>query len=117
MLFAGSSGSIQPIASRLIASRGQTFSLGRPSGPMALVIPIVLWAVRKEEPFEDDHGREVLNFGITFFLAHVITGITLIGVVLWPVLWVIAAVNAIRGAVAAGNAEYFRYPMTVRFLR
>ncbi len=87
------------------------------AGPLALIAPLVLWLVRKNlSPFDDDHGREVINFGISFLLWHVILAITVIGLVLWPVIWVVAIVNNIRGAIAAGRGEYFRYPMTIRFL-
>ncbi len=87
------------------------------AGPLALVAPLVLWLIRKNlSAFDDDHGREVINFGISFFLWHVILAITVIGLVLWPVIWVVAIVNNIRGAIAAGRGEYFRYPMTIRFL-
>ena len=84
---------------------------------LALLGPLVLWLVRKNHsPFDDDHGREVLNFGLSFLLWHLVTAITVVGLILWPVLWIVAIVNNIRGAVAAGNGEYFRYPMTIRFL-
>ena len=87
------------------------------AGPLALLAPLVLWMVRKNlSAFDDDHGREVINFGISFFLWHVILAITVIGLVLWPVIWIVAIVNNIRGAIAAGRGEYFRYPMTIRFL-
>ena len=86
-------------------------------GPFALLAPLILWLARKgESPFEDDHGREILNFGLSFLLWHVLTAMTVIGLILWPVLWVIAIVNTVRGAIAAGKGEYFRYPMTLRFL-
>ena len=87
------------------------------AGPLALIAPLVLWLVRKKlSAFDDDHGREVINFGISFLLWHVALAITVIGLALWPVLWVVAIVNNIRGAIAAGRGEYFRYPMTIRFL-
>ena len=86
-------------------------------GPLALAAPIVLWLVRRNQSvFNDDHGREIVNFGLTFFLLHLLLAVTVVGIVVWPVLWVVAVVNMIRGAVAAGNGEYFRYPMTIRFL-
>jgi uncharacterized Tic20 family protein len=86
-------------------------------GPLALVIPLILWLVRKDESvFADDHGREILNAIISFFVLHLILLITLIGVILWPVLWIVAIVSLIRGAIAASRGEYFRYPMTFRFL-
>ncbi len=86
-------------------------------GPLALAAPLVLWLVRRNQSvFNDDHGREIVNFGLTFFLLHLLLAVTIVGIVVWPVLWVIAVVNMIRGAVAAGTGEYFRYPMTIRFL-
>ena len=85
--------------------------------PLSLLAPIVLWLVRRNQSiFNDDHGREVINFTISFLLWHVITALTVVGVVLWPVLWVVGIVSNIRGAIAAGNGEYFRYPITIRFL-
>ena len=85
--------------------------------PMSIVVPLILWLVRKNHSaFNDDHGREVFNFALSIFLWHVILAITVVGLILWPVLWVVAIVSNIRGAIAAGNGEYFRYPMTIRFL-
>ena len=77
----------------------------------------MLWLIRKNESeFNDDHGREMTNALISFFLYHVAAVITVIGIVVLPVLYVIGIVNLIRGAVAAGRGEYFRYPITIRFV-
>ena len=85
--------------------------------PLSLFAPLIIWLVRrKESVFDDDHGREINNFLLSFLLWHLVTVITFVGVILWPVLWVVALVSCIRGAIAAGNGEYFRYPMTIRFL-
>ena len=85
--------------------------------PLTLVAPLVVWLIRrKDSVFNDDHGREVINFVLSFWLWHLITLVTIVGVILWPVLWIVAIVNNIRGAIAAGNGEYFRYPITIRFL-
>jgi uncharacterized Tic20 family protein len=79
--------------------------------------PIILWWVRKDESaFNDDHGREMTNALISFILYHVVAFISIIGIIALPVLYVIAIVNMIRGAVAAGRGEFFRYPMTIRFI-
>ena len=87
------------------------------AGPVALCVPLILWVVRKDDSvFNDDHGREVVNFGLSFFLFNVMLAITIIGAVLLPALWVVAVVNLIRGAAAASRGEYFRYPVTIRFL-
>lgn len=86
-------------------------------GPLAFIAPLVLWLVRRQRSaFNDDHGREAVNFIISFVALHLILAITVIGLVGIPVLWVIGAVSLIRAAIASGRAEYFRYPMTIRFL-
>ena len=89
-------------------------------GLLTVLGPLVLWLIRKDRsPFDDDHGREVINFGLSFLLWGLLAGILIfvgIGILLLPVLWIVAIVNNIRGAIAAGNGEYFRYPMTIRFL-
>jgi len=78
--------------------------------------PLVLWLIRKDHSvFNDDHGREVMSFMVSFILIHIILICTLVGAILIPVVWIVALVNIIRGAVAAGNGEYFRYPLTWRF--
>lgn len=82
-----------------------------------LFAPVVLWLLSKDKSaFDDDHGREILNFGISFLLIHLILAVTVIGLLLWPVIWVVAIISLVRGALAAGRGEYFRYPMTWRFL-
>jgi uncharacterized protein len=85
--------------------------------PFALLVPLILWIIRKDQsPFADDHGREICNFTISFFILHLVLAITVIGVLLIPVLWIVAFVSLIRAAVAGSRGEYFRYPVTFRLL-
>ncbi len=85
--------------------------------PLGIIVPLVLWAMRRDDsPFIDDHGREVLNFIISFVLLHLILFVTIIGIPFVLVLWVVGIVNVIRGALAAGRDEFFRYPMTIRII-
>ncbi|MCA9295630.1 MAG: DUF4870 domain-containing protein [Phycisphaerales bacterium] len=82
-----------------------------------LVAPLVLWLLRKDaSPFNDDHGRQAINFILSFFVLHLLTALTIIGVLLWPVIWIVSIVSLIRASVAAHHGEYFRYPLTMRFL-
>ncbi len=85
--------------------------------PPAVFAPLVLWLIRRNQSaFNDDHGREIINFGISLLILHVILADTLVGLLLIPVLWVVAVISVIRAARAASNGEYFRYPMTFRLL-
>jgi uncharacterized Tic20 family protein len=109
---------------RHLTDSDRNYSIAMHLSPLAgfaffplMFIPMVLWAVRKDESsFNDDHGREMTNALISFLIYHVVAFITVIGIVALPVLYVIAIVNMIRGAMAAGRGEYFRYPMTIRFI-
>ena len=66
--------------------------------PATMVPSWVIWLARKRDSaFNDDHGREVTNFMISFSMWHIVTLITVVCVVLWPVLWIVGGVNAIRG--------------------
>ena len=87
-------------------------------GPLAGLAPLILWLIRRESSlFLDDHGREVVNMSITGVIVLGVGMVTGIGMVAVPIWMVVALIGVIRGAVAATNGEYFRYPMTIRFLR
>jgi uncharacterized Tic20 family protein len=76
-----------------------------------------MWLIRRNgSVFVDDHGREATNFSISFLLYHILLGITIIGIFAFPILWIIMLINQIRAATAASNSEFFRYPLTIRFL-
>ncbi len=84
---------------------------------IALLVPLVLWLVRKQESaFVDDHGRELMNVFLTGLILIPVCVVTIIGIPL-AIGWVITTfIGFIRGAIAASRGEYFRYPMTMRFL-
>jgi uncharacterized Tic20 family protein len=86
-------------------------------GPIGFIAPLVLWLVRKDvSTFVDDHGREVLNFCLSCLIWSAVLAITIIGIPVVVILVVVMIVSMIRGASAAGRREYFRYPVTIRFL-
>ena len=86
-------------------------------GPFAGVAPLILWLSRRDRsPFNDDHGREVVNMSITGVIVLGVGMVTGIGMLVLPIWLIIILIGLIRGAVAASNGEYFRYPMTIRFL-
>lgn len=68
-------------------------------------------------PFISHHVRESLNFGITMLIAVVGLAITIIGIILlWvpPLIWFIFRIVA---AYKTSKGEYFRYPLTLRFIK
>ena len=89
-----------------------------PLAPLAPLVPLGLWLSRRQSSaFVDDHGREVMNMSITGVLLFVFGLLTAgIGMIVWFPWAIVAVIALIRGAVAASNGKYFRYPMTIRFL-
>jgi uncharacterized protein len=88
----------------------------------SFVVPLVMWLARKDHSrFIDDHGRETLNFHLSITLYGLI-GFALIplcgiGVGVLVGAYVLAIVGGLMACLAASRAEYFRYPMCVRFVR
>lgn len=99
--------------------------LGVPFGN--IVGPLVVWLMkRNESPGVDAHGRESLNFHISWTIYGVILGaiaaalfIFLIGFFVLPFLfigWVAMVILVVIASVKASNGELYRYPLTIRFL-
>ncbi len=93
---------------------------------IAFGIPLIMWLVKKEEsPFLDDHGREAVNFQISLLIWSIIFTVVAIplsvitcgvGVVVAFVPTVVAIVGMIQASIAANRGEFYRYPMTFRFV-
>jgi uncharacterized Tic20 family protein len=90
-----------------------------------LVLPaLALWLIKREQSrFIDDHGKDAINFQLTLIIygliAFVLGFITcsLGWIIGFPLLCILALIGMVLGARAAQKGEYFRYPMTLRFLR
>ena len=83
--------------------------------------PLVIWLVKKETmPFVDDQGKEALNFQLTLLIAYVIGVVSsffFVGFLVILAAAVLAVVFSIMAAVAASNGQYYRYPLTIEFVR
>lgn len=115
-----------------LAGMVSIFSGGIPFG--GLIATLIMWRIKaKESPFLDDHGREAVNFQISQFalmaggivaaaiLAIVTLGIAApliaaFGIIGTVGLMALNVVGCIRGAMAANRREYYRYPMSIRFI-
>ena len=89
--------------------------------PLANVLaPLGLWLWKREgDPRLDAHGREVVNFQISFAIYLILAAISfffLIGMVLFPLVLIAHIVLTIMGAVKASNGVFYRYPLTIRLL-
>lgn len=86
-----------------------------------LVVPLILWVVkRKDHPFIDQHGREAVNFRLSYLLYYCIAFIlvfVLIGFFMILTLLVIELVLVVMAAVSASDGKEYRYPGIIRFIR
>lgn len=98
-----------------------TFSLFIVPAIGAILVPLVIWILKKPDmPFVDYHGKEVLNFNITVLLFSVVAGIlcfALIGFLFLPIIFLYWFIFVIIAAIKANEGQYFKYPMTIRFIK
>lgn len=95
----------------------------------AFIGPLVIWAVKKDDPYVRAHAAEALNFTLSWTLWGIVGGILAvvvvvvtfgvgvlavipiaIGVAIWGLVLVILA------AMKANRGEMYRYPLTIRFV-
>jgi len=100
--------------------------------------PLIVWLIKKDQsPFVDAHGKESVNFQITYSISLLIligmgvffairsglndngggiaiSIIFLIGLLV--IIWMIGLVFVIVAAVKANNGEMYRYPVSIRFI-
>ncbi|MGM0845361.1 MAG: DUF4870 domain-containing protein [Bacillota bacterium] len=86
----------------------------------AFIGPLVIWLIKKDESkYIDYHGREYMNFLISYFIYGLISSLlmfVLIGFVLAPIVGLLAFIFTILGAIKAYEGEYYRIPAIFRIL-
>lgn len=81
--------------------------------------PLLVWLLKKEDPWVEYHAKEALNFNISFMIYGLLAAISillLVGLILLPLVVIGWFVLTIRAAIATSNGDYYRYPMTMRFV-
>src|SRR5436190_1910178 len=90
--------------------------------------PLVVWLLKRHESLGvDAHGKEALNFQISWTIYATILGsltaalwVFIIGLLFIPVLiigFVAMVILVIIASVKASNGQLYRYPLTIRFLK
>lgn len=89
---------------------------------ISIIALLIMWMAKKDEsPFLDDHGREAINFQISLFIWALILGVGAIftcgiGAIFLIAIPIVGAIGMIFAAIAANKGEFYRYPMTFRFI-
>lgn len=81
-------------------------------------VPILMWITNKETNANVDmHGKNILNFMISFTIYAAVFTITVIGIPLAIVVGILFVVLVILASVKANNGEYWKYPFTIQFIK
>ena len=88
-----------------------------------LIGPLVLFLVVKDDPYKPmtrHHSLEALNFHISLFLYAIVSVVLIlliVGIFMLIALAIGSVVLAIIAAIAAGNRQPYRYPLTLRLVK
>jgi uncharacterized Tic20 family protein len=104
-----------------------------------IIGPLVIWSLKKDRSdFVDQHGKESINFQITYSIVVLLAlSITVyfaissgikddpIGLVMsivgfiFPIIcyWFFSVIVIIIAVVKASKGEYYRYPLSIRFIK
>ena len=93
------------------------------AGLLSLLGPLLVWLVKKDDPFARRAAAGAFNFNLLFWVLFLLSWlliITVIGVIvavpLMLVLFVVSAWCHIKGAVRASNNQTYDYPFQLRVL-
>src|SRR5438874_12728970 len=85
-----------------------------------LLGPLIVWLVKRgDSPEIDAHGKESLNFQLSMLIYDAIAAIlciVLIGIPILIILWIMNTVFVCIASIRASEGQFYRYPLTIRFL-
>ncbi|MEU9884652.1 DUF1707 and DUF4870 domain-containing protein [Sphaerisporangium sp. NPDC051011] len=85
---------------------------------LSFVGPLILLLTGgRHSPYIRRHAIESLNFHLTVLGATILLPLTVIGIVLVPIMWIVAFVLGLVGGAAALGDGRFAYPLTFRLIK
>ena len=82
---------------------------------------LVIWLIKKDNSaYVAQESVEALNFQLTVMLGYLICGMLtmiLIGVIAFPLLYILNIVFCVLGAIAASKGTGYRYPFALRLIK
>jgi uncharacterized protein len=93
------------------------------AGSLSLLGPLLVWLVKKDDPYVRRAAAGAFNFNLSFWLLYLISWLLIItvvgavvGIPLLVVLFVVSAWCHIKGAVRAADDRPYDYPFQIRVL-
>ncbi|MEU1391473.1 MULTISPECIES: DUF4870 domain-containing protein [unclassified Nonomuraea] len=82
--------------------------------------PLIIYLMKKDEsPYVRDQAAEALNFQITMFIGYLVASvltIVLVGLLLFPIVWIVSLIFHVQAAIATNRGENYRYPFAIRLI-
>lgn len=86
---------------------------------IGFVGPLIIYLTAKDKPFAYEQSKEALNFQITVAIAWVaaaVLSVIGIGLLLYPLIWVVNVIFCIMAGMAANKGETYKYPFAIRLI-
>ncbi|WP_328392046.1 DUF4870 domain-containing protein [Nocardia sp. NBC_00416] len=88
---------------------------------LGFVAPLIVWVLYKDrDEFVRRHAVDALNFQIVLAIAYVVSAvlmIVLIGLLLFPIVWIAGIVFSVLAGIAANNGREYKYPFNVSLVK
>ncbi|HSX86342.1 MAG TPA: DUF4870 domain-containing protein [Cellvibrio sp.] len=85
---------------------------------LGLIVPLIMWQSKKEDPYIDEQGKVVMNWvfsSLIYCLVSLVLCLILVGFALLAILFVCSIVFTIMGAMDANKGVIKNYPMSIKF--
>ena len=93
------------------------------AGSLSLLGPLLVWLVKKDDPYVRRAAAGAFNFNLTFWLLYLLSWLLIftvigavVGIPLIIVLFVVSAWCHIKGAIRAADDRPYDYPFQIRVL-
>jgi len=93
------------------------------AGSLSLLGPLLVWLVKKDDPYVRRAAAGAFNFNLTFWLLYLLSWLLIftvigavIGIPLIIALFVVSAWCHIKGAIRAADDRPYDYPFQIRVL-
>ncbi|MBB5135117.1 putative Tic20 family protein [Thermocatellispora tengchongensis] len=85
---------------------------------LVVIGPLIVMLAGRASPYIRAHAVEALNFQLTVLGASILLPFTVIGLIVVPVIWVVAFVlSVVAGVSALTEGRFYRYPLTLRLVK
>lgn len=85
---------------------------------VGIIVPLVMWQTRKEDPYVDQQGRVVMNWicsSLIYAAVSIVLCFILVGFALLVILAICSIIFTIMGALDANKGIVKNYPLTIKF--